>query len=598
MPTIHEEVQDLEPMKVLNKRTRGGSSTKSSGAIPPQPKVQKKKKKKKKKKNIRKLKVSDYVIQEDAEVEAATDLVTRMEINKKRAVAEALEIAKEIDVSAEVLMKESTIEDAQKVVELAEGIQELVVVGDLLDIAEGAQRENVACSEAGTSRADASEATRGNISSHNICDNVVEIKSTSTSTSSYTIDDIPLSKVYEMLNKSLAPSPSTKHQKKPVNEEFVPMYPFVLKSIGEMAQMRIDVCQRLHANHPLQPPFIQPLQTIPADAEVESEQAVPESDIPESSSQPQPTTQTSDPSVLEELINHYQGELPSFKANSEKASEIASDEVILGSPQQQQPELRSYSPNQIQPESQILNQSLTDADTSVLEEQTLVESPIIVAIPAFVSEAAIDHQPISVAPPSLEVTLNPAETSTENDFMITTKSNAENVQPTQIGTTLDPSLPFVLEFVHDLPFVAPSQPISETSITDIPSSSTQPISTNVSPPPTLFLDSTILKEVCENIFKDLNRLVKTRNNLVHENDYVDEWTGLKERVDYVMCELQKLSLEAHNQTMNSLQDCFKNVISSMEEVEVNRNQEKSKLYISDTPIYLDASSIITTSVHL
>jgi len=35
----------------------------------------------------------------------------------------------------------------------------------------------------------------------------------------------------------------------------------------------------------------------------------------------------------------------------------------------------------------------------------------------------------------------------------------------------------------------------------------------------------------------------------------------------------------------------------MEEVYDNKNQEKSKLYISDTPIYLDASSIITASVH-
>ena len=35
----------------------------------------------------------------------------------------------------------------------------------------------------------------------------------------------------------------------------------------------------------------------------------------------------------------------------------------------------------------------------------------------------------------------------------------------------------------------------------------------------------------------------------------------------------------------------------MQEVEVNRNQERSKLYLSDTPTYLDASSIITASVH-
>jgi len=35
----------------------------------------------------------------------------------------------------------------------------------------------------------------------------------------------------------------------------------------------------------------------------------------------------------------------------------------------------------------------------------------------------------------------------------------------------------------------------------------------------------------------------------------------------------------------------------MEEVNVRRHQEKSKLYISDTPIYMNASSIITISVH-
>jgi len=64
-----------------------------------------------------------------------------------------------------------------------------------------------------------------------------------------------------------------------------------------------------------------------------------------------------------------------------------------------------------------------------------------------------------------------------------------------------------------------------------------------------------------------------------------------------MCELQKLSLEAHIQALNTLKDWFKGVVESMEEVEVNKNQEKSKLYISDTPIYMDASSIITACVH-
>ena len=35
----------------------------------------------------------------------------------------------------------------------------------------------------------------------------------------------------------------------------------------------------------------------------------------------------------------------------------------------------------------------------------------------------------------------------------------------------------------------------------------------------------------------------------------------------------------------------------MEEVELNRSLERSRLYLSDTPMYLDASSIISSSVH-
>jgi len=64
-----------------------------------------------------------------------------------------------------------------------------------------------------------------------------------------------------------------------------------------------------------------------------------------------------------------------------------------------------------------------------------------------------------------------------------------------------------------------------------------------------------------------------------------------------MCELQKLSLEAHDKALLDLQKWFKGVTLNMKELEVNRRQERSRLYLSDTPIYLDASSIITSSVH-
>ena len=81
----------------------------------------------------------------------------------------ALVIASEIDVPAESLMKESTAEDAQKVVELAEEIQNQVTeeTGEML---KDVQRE-----EAGTSEADALEATRGNSYSHIISDNITDL---------------------------------------------------------------------------------------------------------------------------------------------------------------------------------------------------------------------------------------------------------------------------------------------------------------------------------------------------------------------------------------------------------------------------------------
>jgi len=43
MPTIEEEVEDLEPVKIIEQRTRGKKYIGSSGSIPVQPKISKKK---------------------------------------------------------------------------------------------------------------------------------------------------------------------------------------------------------------------------------------------------------------------------------------------------------------------------------------------------------------------------------------------------------------------------------------------------------------------------------------------------------------------------------------------------------------------------
>ena len=130
--------------------------------------------------------------------------------------------------------------------------------------------EDVQIEEAIISEVDASEATRGNTNSLHTA-NVIEIESssaspshsTSISNSSY-IDDVPLNRIYTNINKGL--SPSTKLQKKPSDETFEPMYPPIPERIGEMSQMRLDVCARLPADHPFQQPMIEPLQSLPLDA--------------------------------------------------------------------------------------------------------------------------------------------------------------------------------------------------------------------------------------------------------------------------------------------------------------------------------------------
>jgi hypothetical protein len=69
---------------------------------------------------------------------------------------------------------------------------------------------------------------------------------------------------------------------------------------------------------------------------------MPESGNHESSSSPhpKPTTQCLESSMLDEQVNHCSGELPGIKPNLEKASEIASKEVVLEEPPQQQHEQR------------------------------------------------------------------------------------------------------------------------------------------------------------------------------------------------------------------------------------------------------------------
>jgi len=247
--TIQQEAQELDASEVLDKRTR---SKKQVDTAQPS---------KKRKMAIKKLRQASLAAEVEQE-EVATSLVTREFLKKK-----ALELAAQISVPADVLLKNTTSEDAQAAIALSEDLQQLVASDDLLKDA----KKKADGSEAATSEAVASRGIPDVSNSANI----IEIESgTSTPTSSPThtsdssdLDDVTLSLLYK--NISTSSKPIQKANPKP----FESKYPVVLKSIGEMSQKRIDICNKLPIDHPLQPPMVEPLNIAPADAEGSDEPA-------------------------------------------------------------------------------------------------------------------------------------------------------------------------------------------------------------------------------------------------------------------------------------------------------------------------------------
>jgi len=109
-------------------------------------------------------------------------------------------------------------------------------------------------------------------------------------------------------------------------------------------------------------------------------------------------------------------------------------------------------------------------------------------------------------------------------------------------------------------------------------------------PPTLFLHSTILANVCDSIFQELNNLVQARNNLIHEDNYEKLWTRLKEKVEFVLSELQRSCFDAQELAQAKLQEWLKGVVPNLDEVRVLRTWVK-------TPLCLEARSVIPSSIH-
>jgi len=297
-----------------------------------------------------------------------------------------------------------------------------------------------------------------------------------------------------------------------------------LEKIGEMSQMRVDLCAKLPVDHPLQPPIIDCLQSIPADAEGVDEQvesvsantATSSQSIPPtfvepinfaqtqteifdpSNSQPNSPTKLSEPNVLKQLVSHYSGELPEVESELQKASKVASDEVASESPQQQ-------SPNQQTASTKI--QIIPDH----IESMTCTEE---------VSEPEATDMEVEI----------PSSTSASDDISETSVQTIPNITPT-IPTNDHPS-----------PSNLALQPIPPPKPTKIPF------------PPTMYLDSSLVTNICENIFQELNRRIKSRSDLIHQNSYEQSWNRLMERFKNVLNALQRMCMDDQDIAQQKLQD--------------------------------------------
>ena len=102
-----------------------------------------------------------------------------------------------------------------------------------------------------------------------------------------------------------------------------------------MQQIRLEKCKNLPENHPLQPPVIEAIQSLPASAEGASDLSGTDLDILNESvatpNSPTPNTsnnnQFPDQNVISNLESHYSGELPEYQ--QQMTSDITSDEVVM-----------------------------------------------------------------------------------------------------------------------------------------------------------------------------------------------------------------------------------------------------------------------------
>jgi len=243
-------------------------------------------------------------------------------------------------------LEEEALKGAKKVLKEAPGTSEAVgsVSAPQVAVSEAAVLEVVA------SEAAVSEATKFDKVSQILVPQTTLSPSSSTDSD---LDNIPLSQKYKLTK----PSPKSKRTPKskitskpklsPKTKPFKPVHDEILKTIGELSERRVGICNKLPADHPFQPPIIKPLNMLPPGVPIPSssisnqspnqdspkvvdstataeEHVVTEepttaelslSDSPTNKQQQttsSPHNQPSEQHVISNLESHYSGELPEY----------------------------------------------------------------------------------------------------------------------------------------------------------------------------------------------------------------------------------------------------------------------------------------------
>jgi hypothetical protein len=227
--------------------------------------------------------------------------------------------------------------------------------------------------------------------------------------------------------------------------------------------------------------------------------------------------------------------------------------------------------------------STLSSEHTVSPEHTIVPQHVSASEHVLVPEHVVPEHTASeqlVPKPTLSSTL--PETISESDNITT--SVATDMEINQSFSYV------VIEFVPNQPSTSTIQ--SQNSMNSQPSSSSRraivpvaPTKPDIPSPPTIFLDSTLLQHVCENISQELLKLIQARENLTHKDNYEKQWTRLKERVDFVLSKLQRTCLEEQDSAQQQFQDWLRGVDHNLQKVKILKTWVQNPPSIKGREIY-------------